>query len=258
MKDKPGIYWENENVFKVIYHDLIFIIVMDSVTPKQFAMAETPNMDKGGFTDYSPAYAGATWTTPSVMHMMTGRLPFHNGKEQIFPHVYWLPQHFHQMEKGSTHYLSAACPPVHAIKYEWDTFYFPEAGNRWVENFVDKALDIIKNFPGYKKFFYMHFEETHSPYEWKGNPNPNWRIEEILQYNCNRLEIELEYFEYLKKRQRECITHIDKVLKPLLDLPSTMIITADHGECWGPPNHYFGHDCSALFSLLEVPLLVRI
>lgn len=261
----PGIYWHEDGTFSVKYHDLIFIIVLDSVGPEQFKMAETPNIDKGGFADFSPAYAGATWTTPSVMHMMTGRLPLHNGKEQIFPHVYWLPKHIHE-QGGSTHYLSAACPPIHAIKYEWDTFFFPDAGERWVENFVKKALHIIKNFPGDKKFFYIHLEETHSPYEHKDNPNPDWRIEKIHEYNhgLKSPEINEEYFEYLKNRQRECITHVDKILNPLIDIPSTMVITSDHGECFGVGNiengimYYFGHDNSMVYDLLRVPLLVRV
>ncbi|MCK5605879.1 hypothetical protein KAR91_28540, partial [Candidatus Pacearchaeota archaeon] len=138
---------------------------------------------------------------------------------------------------------------------------------RHAENLIKKALWIIENFPNPKKFFYIHFEDTHSPYECKGNGgegSTNWRIDEILKYNCGRAEIEPEYFEYLKKRQIETIEHMDKVLKPLIDMESTLIITSDHSDVFGLGEtkegkcRYFGHDNTKFHELLEVPLLIRV
>lgn len=262
--DKPGIYWEKDGSFKVVYHRNIFLIVMDSVGHEQFQKANTPNMDRGGFTNYSPAYAGATWTVPSTVHMMTGRLPFHDGREQILPCCYWLPQEIHKWG-GSAHYIAAVGIPTHIIKYEWDTFHFPPRGERHAESLINKALFVMENFPNPRKFFYIHFEDTHSPYECATNGKTNWRIKEILKYSCGRAEIEPEYFEYLKRRQIETIEFMDKVLKPLIDIESTMIITSDHSDCFGLGSvegggklKYFGHDCSKIHELLKVPLLVRV
>ncbi len=258
-KEKPGIYFNKDNSFRVVYHQTVILAVMDSVGHEQFQKAKTPNMDKGGFTNFSPAYAGATWTIPSVVHMMTGRLPLYGGREQILPSCYWLPKRFHDWG-GSTHYIAAVGIPTHIIKYCWDTFDFPDRGERYAENLINKALNIMKEFPTKRKFFYIHFEDTHSPYECKGNGgegSTDWRIKEILKYNSRTAEIEPEYFEYLKKRQIETIEHMDKVLKPLIDMESTLIITSDHSDCFGKC-HYFGHDNSRIHKLLEVPLLVRI
>lgn len=256
MEEGPGVYWEENGKFRVRYHGLIILAVMDSVGHEQFQKANTPNMDNGRFKNFCPAYAGATWTIPSVVHMLTGRLPFHDGGERIFPNCYWLPKHFHELG-GSTHYIAAVGIPTHIIKYEWDTFHFPERGKRDAESLINKALFVIENFPDPRKFFYIHFEDTHSPYECATNGKTNWRIDEILKYNQGRAEIEPEYFEYLKKRQIETIEFMDKVLKPLIDIESTMIITSDHSDCFGK-YHYFGHDNSKIHELLEVPLLVRV
>jgi len=244
---------------KVDYTSPIFLVVMDSVRHDQFQRARTPNMDNGGFTNFSPAMSGATWTIPSVTNMMTGRLPFHNGQEQIFGDRYWLPQYFHEMGV-STHYIAAVGIPTHIIKYEWDTFHFPDRGYRDAEHLINKALDVIDNFPNPKMFFYLHFEDTHSPFECADNGKTDWRIDKIIEYNSGLIppEITEEYFEYLKKRQIECIEFMDKVLKPLIDMDSTMIITSDHGENFGenPPRH-FGHDVPPSQKLFEVPLLIR-
>lgn len=265
--DKPGVFWEKDGrTFGVRYHEKIFLIVMDSVGHEQFQKAKTPNMDNGGFKNFSPAYSGATWTIPSVVHMMTGRLPFHDGRERLFPSCYWLPRHFHELG-GSAHYLAAVGIPTHIIKYEWDTFHFPPRGERDAESIINKALFVIENFPNPRKFFYLHFEDTHSPYECKGNGgegSTNWRIDEILKYNCGKAEIEPEYFEYLKKRQVETIEFMDKALKPLIDIESTMVITSDHSDVFGLGRvkdrvfRYFGHDNTMFHELLEVPLLVRV
>jgi arylsulfatase A-like enzyme len=64
--------------------------------------------------------------------------------------------------------------------------------------------------------------------------------------------------EICRYRQRKCLEWVDNCIKSLLDkfANSTIIICADHGDCWGEDGlweHGFFHE-----KVIEVPLLFKL
>lgn len=101
-------------------------------------------------------------------------------------------------------------------------------------------------------FVFLNIGETHVPYwhegaEWSRFPSP---CRAFGGDQCSALES--------KRRQQACLAWVDSQISSLVDrfLHSTILICADHGDCWGEDGlweHGISHP-----STLTVPLWMRV
>lgn len=100
-------------------------------------------------------------------------------------------------------------------------------------------------------FAFLNIGETHVPYYHAGapwDPHDNPCVPFGLTNNA----------EECRRRQTACLEYVDRTIAPLLDAfsESTIIICADHGDCWGEDGlweHGIHHE-----KVLEVPLVFRL
>jgi len=134
---------------------------------------------------------------------------------------------------------------------DFDDFFYP--GNLWS---IDRQIAWIYNAfgavaTGTPVFVFLNVAETHVPYYYDGAQwDPWWNPCVPFEDNNDAGEC--------RRRQLACLEHVDRKLEPLLRLfeKSTVIICADHGDCWGEDGlweHGFHHP-----KVLEVPLLFRL
>jgi hypothetical protein len=103
----------------------------------------------------------------------------------------------------------------------------------------------------YPLFCFLNVGETHVPYwhegaSWSRSDNP------CVPYSSKNS------VDNCRERQRSCCEYVDGVLKEIIDsfLGATILICADHGDCWGEDNlweHGVSHSMT-----LTVPLLIRL
>jgi len=100
-------------------------------------------------------------------------------------------------------------------------------------------------------FCFINIGETHVPYwhsgaNWSNTENPC-----IPYSHDNRAEI-------CQQRQRLCCEYVDSIIKDLIEpfTEATIVICADHGDCWGEDN-LWEHGVSHAMTL-TVPLLLRV
>lgn len=137
-----------------------------------------------------------------------------------------------------------------ALTRDFHDFFFP--GNIW---YLEKQLSwldekLAKN--NRPVFVFLNIGETHFPYyhlgaQWNKGYNP-----------CRPMAGENNDVQECQRRQKACLEYIDARIAPLLQSfsHSNIIITADHGDCWGEDDlwgHGMHHE-----KVLEVPLLMRL
>lgn len=133
----------------------------------------------------------------------------------------------------------------------FDKFFF--AQNTWsLDNQLRWLMKLLNNAEKQKKIFcFINIGETHVPYwhegaDWNRWPSP------CIPFggdNCSAHESRM--------RQQKCLTWVDAKLKDILEKfeESTIIICADHGDCWGEDGlweHGISHE-----KTLTVPLLLK-
>lgn len=125
--------------------------------------------------------------------------------------------------------------PFHHIENVWDYGWSDELKTVPPENVTNATLDVIDKFP--EKKFIIHYMQPHGPfigecYREGSSETEGWNKE---KYSKN-LEIVLEEVERLVQY-----------------LNGSIVITSDHGECFGE-YHFIGHPINTYIRpLLEVP-----
>lgn len=131
----------------------------------------------------------------------------------------------------------------------FDKFYYP--GNAYsLDAQLDWIISRLVTTSG-PAFVFLNIGETHVPYfhkdaPWDRSYNP------CVPFGSNNDPIEC------RRRQTNCLEYVDQRLGELLDLfaAGTVIICADHGDCWGEDGiweHGISHP-----KALEVPLLFQL
>ena len=136
---------------------------------------------------------------------------------------------------------------------EFDEFFYPGSTWRLAEqlSWIDEKL--LTSNSDYPLFIFLNIGETHVPYWHKG---ALWDKEENP---CVPFQKPSRQNRHLcRTRQKSCLEYVDKMLQSLLNIfmPGTIVITADHGDCWGE-NGLWEHGIIHK-KTLEVPLIMRV
>lgn len=234
----------------------LLFICLDSVRYDTFMAAKTPNMNKIGVT--KKVHSFACFTQPSIIGYLIGYPPIGTGAASMFPIVdRWRFAPKQLSEKG---YVTAwlSYNPV-MLKFDrefdgcfrkyWNYFktmeYEHEKSTKQIISDITKIVNKEKHKP---IFICTLLIDTHAPYYNGHKLNP-----------INRSTPRKNY-----EQQKRAVEYIDKCfpqfLNPFkkLNRPTIIIITADHGELFGPEK--YGHDprqtgCKFDSKLFAIPFI---
>lgn len=133
------------------------------------------------------------------------------------------------------------------LTQDFDHFYF--AGGQHLSTQLEWLSKHLRS--EIPCFTFLNIGETHVPYYHEGAPwDPSYNPCVPFGLLNNR--------EECRRRQTGCLEYVDRTIAPLLDAfsESTIIICADHGDCWGEDGlweHGIHHE-----KVLEVPLVFRL
>ena len=151
------------------------------------------------------------------------------------------------------------CPAlIEGFEKFWHSGTAARKQNEWLLNQLDRRAG------GRPVFAFVNYGETHSPFHHEGLPGPvdaNPRFKRRHLYNQggflqDQWQFDIEGF----RRQMVCAEYLDARTGELLDYfrrrgrPTTVVVCADHGECFGENGlygHAFYHD-----RVMEVPMLI--
>ncbi len=153
---------------------------------------------------------------------------------------------------GSVEWFDTGTPTGAVLSRNFDSFWY--SGNTWSlkSQLAWIQAELINQTKNQPIFLFLNIGETHVPYwhqgaNWEPWPSP---CVPFGGSNCSRRES--------RRRQLLCLEWVDKCLVDLIKsfYNSTIIVCADHGDCWGEDGlweHGISHK-----STLTVPLLLRV
>ena len=159
---------------------------------------------------------------------------------------------YHTIGTGAVGWFDPSTETGAVLGEPFDDFFFP--GNTWsIRRQIDWITHKINSLPHTQPVFaFLNVGETHVPYwheeaTWPREPSPciPFKKKENSRKRCQR-------------QQKECLEWVDNELGPLLQkfMDHTMIICADHGDCWGEDG-LWEHGVSH-WATLTVPLIMRV
>ena len=249
-------------------------LILDSCRYDSYVDANTPNLDSYCLPHkvYSPGW----FTQPSHSAMFKGHLPF-NPKDRGYYNKYedrmfvlkgghrlgtpfsdrglrfpadeyptiasaFQGRGYHTIGIGGVRWFDPRYATTTELREGFEDFYYDEtkcsqtiADN--LENQIAALRNILENSDDRKKFIFINSPITHVPYQWA--------------------VAKLALKEKDRQSQVKCVEHFDEMFPTLLDLipkPVFVIVTADHGDCfgeWGLWAHGAFHPI-----LHEVPMMV--
>lgn len=262
------------------------LITWDSCRYDAYVEARTPILDQ--YAEPRRAWAMATYTLPAHVAMFQGFLPHANDPEPLynrFRRQLWRISHrnldnqplvtFPKSTKSiadgfrARGYCTVGCAAMDwfadapVLQKGFDHFRVQgtaaRAQNRDLIRLVqDHAADRAC-------FAFVNYGETHSPFRHEDMPAAKNAVDERFRrrrlYNQDGgWSDQWTFDEEAFLRQVACAEYLDARTGELLELfrrrgrPTTVVICADHGECFGE-NNLWGH---ALYheKVMEVPLLI--
>lgn len=262
------------------------LVTWDSCRYDVFCDASTPTLDRHG--QARRAWAMATYTLPAHQAMFAGflphvfePLPFYNR----FVQQLWRISHRNLAVKplvtfpeGSggivTGFFRRGYATLGVAAMDWFAKPSPlQEGFEWFRVTGTRARDQVAMLceqigrRGRRRpcFAFVNFGETHSPFRYEGmlhEPDPSGdRMSLGRLFNASGMHDPSQSLDPdLWRRQRRSAEYLDGQMTRLLDYfvargrPTTVIVTADHGECLGEEGlygHAFHHE-----KVMEVPLLI--
>jgi hypothetical protein len=262
------------------------LVTWDSCRYDVFCDACTPTLDRYGSA--RRAWAMATYTLPAHQAMFAGflphvfePLPFYNR----FVQQLWRISHrnlnvkplvtFPEGRGGIvTGFRRRGYATLGVAAMDWFAKPSPlQEGFEWFRVTGTRARDQIDMLceqigrRGRRRpcFAFVNFGETHSPFWHEGMahvPDPGGdRMSLGRLFNASGVRDPSQSLDHdLWRRQRRSAEYLDGQMTRLLDCfvargrPTTVVVTADHGECLGEEGlygHAFHHE-----KVMEVPLLI--
>ena len=251
----------------------------------------TPHIDafaRAAMT-YENAYATATFTSPSLVSMLTGLYPASHGvrflRQSLPPDTWTLPGHlrglgWHTGAVVSNWVLKAGASGLAGEFDEYDDemtereLKRPDVFERTGERTTDAALRWLGSRTGTAPFFlWVHYIDPHGPYtppapfdeKFAGPPGQRVKRAKIPWYQ--RVGKSPQLGHYIDQYDGE-IAYVDEQIGRLFRglhgqnlLGDTMVVlTSDHGETLtdrhGGPVRYFHHGHHVWEELARIPLLV--
>lgn len=255
----------------------VLFVTLDSCRYDTFIRSNTPNLDTVG--EARRAFAPGNFTYASHMAMFMGFTPgdpctnrsFINPKYgKIFRMASggikgegsefllldgenvvdgFKRQGYRTIGSGAVGWFNPATPTSQGLIKHFDDFYYPgdtfslNKQLQWLFERLESANSPV--------FAFLNIGETHVPYYFEG---AGWSADEnpCVPFSTNNDKEKCEI------RQRLALEYVDEKLAPLLTLfgESTVIVCADHGDCWGEDGlweHGIYHQ-----KVMEVPLIYRL
>ena len=156
---------------------------------------------------------------------------------------------FHAIGSAAMGWFDANTETGRILTEEFDDFHYTGNGHgleeqvNWISQKIEGASKPV--------FAFLNVGETHVPYYYKGADwDPSYNP--CIPFSNNN---DADICRY---RQLNCVEWVDHNLKNLLNIfsESTIIICADHGDCWGEDGlweHGFYHQ-----KVIEVPLILKL
>ena len=259
--------------------DSFLFITLDSCRYDVFIDAYRPNMIRRGLIAHK-AISPSFFTLPSHMAFFEGFTPAVPDKGK------WLnPKHGKLWRVNTTNispnkrdYMRVQGMDLIEGMNNAGYTTIGTGGVRWFDPSVPTGKILTQNFKKYKFFGnYMHaedqvdfvyeealkhkkvwsfinFGETHDPYRYKGCDFP-----EKAAYK-KKFKNKMEVRATVYNQQMDCVSYLDGVMAPLLDLfmdsGASVVITADHGELFGEDNLWQHQDHHEM--TVTVPLIMNI
>ena len=259
--------------------DDVLLITLDSCRFDTFLRARTPVMDKIGplhkakapsyftFASHASMWVGFTpglsWSNQAFLNPKRGKLfrlttgGFSTGNDAYLLEGSNIIEGFRKLGyltvgSGAVGWFDPKTPTGRVLGEPFDHFWY--SGNVWsLRRQLQWINKIIPTFRSETRptFIFLNIGETHVPYwheeaKWTRDKSP------CIPFGgpgCSRRES--------RRRQRLCLQWIDTQLSLLIEryLTATVLICADHGDCWGEDGlweHGINHTAT-----LDVPLLIR-
>jgi len=157
---------------------------------------------------------------------------------------------YRALGSGAVNWFNPEQPTGRVLSQDFDAFGFAGGPNLKKQiKWIDDMLAQVK--PDAPPFVFLNLAETHVPYWHEGAPwNRGYNPSVPFGNNNDAAEA--------RRRQIACIEYCDAALVPLLErfANGTVIVCADHGDCWGEDG-LWAHGVSHA-KTLEVPLLFRL
>ena len=233
----------------------VLLITLDSCRYDTFRKTPTPELDRVGPVHRAQAPSYFTYGSHAAMFMgflpgITKPLAFLNSKfSKLFrlghagfqatseSQAFLLDgnsiitgmrrQGYTTIGTGAVNWFDPASETGQELIKDFDHFWF--AGNSWsLQIQLDWIEETLRSCGDSPPFVFLNVGETHVPYwhegaAWERGDNP-----------CVPFQKQNRASE-CRQRQSACLAWVDQQLAPLLErfLPGTVIVCADHGDCWG-------------------------
>ena len=258
-----------------VHPDSVLFITLDSCRFDTFLAASAPNMK--AVAPLHSAQAPSHFTYASHAAMFVGFTPSIPGcKQPIFDNKFaklfklagggfaigkasfelngqniivgFRRQGYKTIGSGAVGWFDPNTETGQLLTADFDHFFYAGISLAKQVDWMKSAIAAACEGP---LFCFLNVGETHVPYwhegaTWSANDNP------CVPYSSeNRVDD-------CRERQKSCCEYIDSVIKDIIDpfLGATILICADHGDCWGEDNlweHGVSHPMT-----LTVPLLIRL
>jgi hypothetical protein len=257
----------------------VLLITLDSCRYDSFLAAKTPNMKSIGplhramapahftFASHAAIFVGFTPGVPElaapfvnpkfakIFKMQESGFPGYDNAFMSFEGRNIIEgfrkKGYATLGSGAVDWFNPKTPTGAVLGEGFDEFYYNGVA-WWCLNeqlaWAEMQIKLQRERP---IFLFLNIGETHVPYYFKGADwDPGYNP--CVPFGANNDP------EECRRRQIACIEFVDKKLTDLLGLfsESTVLICADHGDCWGENGiweHGVGHP-----KVFEVPLLFRL
>lgn len=248
----------------------------------------SPNIDRffAHGTVYEYAYSTEASTTPSVVSMLTGKLPQETGVRLLYQKVpadlMMLPDYLSEVGYQTVGIVSNIVLTTEASDLDRHFDYYDDyvderepyrdAYERNARATTDAVIEWYKRAYDRRKpfFLWVHYIDTHGPYHPPSDKPVDFTHEGEVIIDVKKMR---EYqrepgvydgLEYVDLYDEE-IAYMDQHVGRLLDFlaeqnlieDSVVIFSADHGESMMEHKRYFAHSYHVWEEIIHVPLLFR-
>ncbi|MDQ6605101.1 MAG: sulfatase-like hydrolase/transferase [Actinomycetota bacterium] len=267
----------------------LVVVILDSLRYDTWLAARPRSLAMLGEAQRRFSYA--TWTAPSHYNLLMGLLP-HSSPPHVYASEYYKQDFLRYSERlgvpdmefarllpslflptylrhtlGYRTHARVSMPVLNRftpINHDFDSYELMPSHNDMAAMLGQLHFD-----PERPSFWLLNVGETHYPYAFPGQaPNDLPHISGVhgVFKRLDQIRAEggelAEFFsgaqmKELHERQVAALEFLDGVLEQLINrLPvnTWLIVTSDHGECFGEDG-YFGHGPIAHEKVLEVPFL---
>jgi arylsulfatase len=251
------------------------------------ARATTPSIDRffAAGRVYERAYSASSSTSPSIVTLLSGRLPHEHRVRLFYQHVPaevklvtdHLPRRHQRAAIVSNMVLTDEALGIGRRFDHYDDFVDERESSRLVferraARTTDGALAWLEHEadPARPLFLWVHYIDPHRPYEAPAEWRRSFRHESPVPFDPKRLRVPQktretdDALDWVDAYDEE-VAYTDAEIGRLLagfdarrGLDRTLVVfTADHGETLNEHEYWFTHRYQVYEVLVRVPLLLR-